>query len=226
MVDEDQAGRFSRPGRLAAAVLVVEDAMLQNRLWRGALALVAVAVAVFVATLAWIAYDGLTDELVSADVAVVLGSKVEPDGRPSARLAARLDTAADLFRRGLARVVIVSGATGAEGFDEAAVMATYLAGHGVPSASILPDHGGANTMATARNSAAIMTERGLHTAIVVSQYFHITRARLALKKAGVDVVGAAHAAYFEPRDLYSLPREVIALWAYLWPSGAGSFGDI
>jgi len=37
----------------------------------------------------------------------------------------------------------------------------------------------------AKNSAAIMQQRGLTSAVVVTQYFHITRARYALRRAGV-----------------------------------------
>jgi vancomycin permeability regulator SanA len=182
-------------------------------------------IAAFAATAAWIAYDGLTDELAAADVGIVLGSMVELNGQPSARLAARLDEAASLYGRGLFRTVIVSGATGAEGYDEAAVMASYLVAHGVPQAAVVLDHNGSNTNATARNAVQLMKDRGLHSALVVSQYFHITRARLALQKYDVPVAGAAHAPFFEPRDVYSLAREVIALWAYLLPLQPAGLGD-
>lgn len=67
-----------------------------------------------------------------------------------------------------------------------------------------------------------MAGGNLHSAFIVSQHFHITRARLALQQIGVNVTGAAHARFFEARDIYSLAREVVALWAYLSPwKGAG-----
>jgi hypothetical protein len=50
---------------------------------------------------------------------------------------------------------------------------------------------------------------------VVTQYFHISRSRLALRKFGVKDVGKAHARIFEWRDVYSVPREVVAWWVYL-----------
>jgi vancomycin permeability regulator SanA len=49
---------------------------------------------------------------------------------------------------------------------------------------------------------------------VVTQFFHITRSRYALQRAGIDTVYSAHASYFEARDVYSLAREVIALPVY------------
>jgi len=159
--------------------------------------------------------DGLTDNVTESDVGIVLGSKVMPDGTPSARLRARLDKADELFQQGMIKYVIVSGGTGKEGRSEARVMADYLADQKkVPREAIILDEYGNNTQATAQNSAAVMTERGLTSAVVVTQYFHITRARYALRRAGVAMVCTAHARYFEMRDLYSIAREALALPAY------------
>ena len=159
--------------------------------------------------------DGLTDDIQAADVAIVPGNTIEKDGRPSARLRARLDQTVALYRQGLFRNVIVSGGVGSEGFDEAEVMKRYLVEKGVPEDRIHTDSGGANTYLTARNSARMMEENSWHSAIVVSQYFHIPRARLALKRSGVTRVFSAHARYFELRDVYSIAREVIGYGVYL-----------
>ncbi|TWI63431.1 vancomycin permeability regulator SanA [Pseudoduganella lurida] len=162
-----------------------------------------------------IAADGLRDDARASDVGVVLGSKVMPDGTPSGRLQARLDRAAELYRQGLVRHIIVSGGTGKEGFSEARVMADYLAGRqAIPRAAILLDEAGNTTEATARNSAALMKAHGYTSAIVVTQFFHITRSRYALQRAGAATVHGAHARYAEARDAYSLARELVALPAY------------
>lgn len=162
-----------------------------------------------------IAIDGLRDNVRTSDVGVVLGSKVMPDGTPSNRLRARLDKAAELYRQGMFGHIIVSGGTGVEGFSEARVMATYLAERqAIPRTALLLDEGGNTTEATARNSAAIMRARGFESAVVVTQFFHLTRSRYALGRAGIDTVYTAHADYFEARDAYSLARELAALPAY------------
>ena len=163
--------------------------------------------------------DGLTDNVTASDVGIVLGSKVMPDGTPSTRLRARLDKAGELFQQGMFKYVIVSGGTGKEGRSEARAMADYLAGEKhVPREAIIVDEYGSTTQATAQNSAAIMKERGLTSAVVITQYFHITRARYALRRAGVATVCTAHARYFEMRDLYSIAREAVALPVYWFPS--------
>jgi uncharacterized SAM-binding protein YcdF (DUF218 family) len=159
--------------------------------------------------------DGLTDELHAADVAIVPGNTVEKDGRPSARLSARLDQTVALYRQGLFPDVIVSGGVGSEGFDEAEVMKRYLVEKGVPEGSIHVDSGGATTRLTAMNASRMMRENGWRSALVVTQYFHVPRMRLALKRSGVTPVFSAHARYFERRDLYSIAREVVGYGAYL-----------
>ena len=70
------------------------------------------------------------------------------------------------------------------------------------------DSAGITTFASAKNTARIMQETGITIVLVVSQYFHIPRAKLALHKFGISPVYSAHARYFEPRDLYSIAREL------------------
>lgn len=159
---------------------------------------------------------GLRDDARRADVAVVLGTTANPDGTPSPRLAARLDAAAGLYRRGLVRNVIVSGGVGHEGVDESAVMKRYLAARGIPADRIVADSLGLTTAATAKNSAVIMRRRGWKSAVAVSQYFHVPRCRLALRRAGIAPVYGAHARFFEVRDVYSIAREVVGYPAYFF----------
>lgn len=157
--------------------------------------------------------DGLTDETAPADVAVVLGNQVHPDGKPSARLAARLDRAVELVEQDRVQWVIVSGGTGREGVPEGDAMKRYMVGQGVPETSILVDNAGVDTWTTARNARTIMQAHDLKSAVVVSQYFHIARTRLAFRKHGL-AVGGAHARFFELRDLYSTARELPAWVKY------------
>lgn len=171
--------------------------------------------AAFAAAFLAVSLVGLWDDARPSDVGVVLGNTVGRDGRPSDRLRARLDKALELYRTGMFRDVIVSGGVGEEGFDEAAVMRQYLVEHGVPADRVYADGRGLDTFETARNARALMAARGWKSALVVSQYFHVPRCRLALRKMGVGDVSSAHAAYFELRDLYSTCREVAAYAYYL-----------
>lgn len=159
--------------------------------------------------------EGLTDEVRPSDVAVVLGSKVHPDGTPSPRLQARLGRALDLYRQGQTPRILVSGGTGVEGVPEGTAMKRWLVAQGVPEAHVIVDDAGVDTRATARNAVGLMRAHDLHSAIVVSQYFHVPRTKLAFAQEGLPGVGSAHPAYFEARDLYSLAREIPGYASYL-----------
>lgn len=155
-----------------------------------------------------------------ADMAVVFGSEVLKDGQPSKRLVARLDAAARAYDQGLAPLILVSGAKGASGFDEASVMRDYLFLAGIPETAILVDSAGTNTLATARNAMRTMRRLHLHRVLVVTQYFHVPRCMLAFHRVGVESVAATYPVFVEGRDLYSLARELVAFPDYAlfdWP---------
>ena len=147
-----------------------------------------------------------------SDVIVVLGNALTPDGRPSARLCARLGTALSLYRRGLAPRVLVSGGFEQGRGDEAQAMADYLLARGVPAAAVGQDAEGDDTWATARHTAALVGVHG-HV-IVVTQWFHLPRTVLAMRRFGLRSVSAAAPPFFEARDVYSFLREAVALPVY------------
>lgn len=159
---------------------------------------------------------GLVENVAPADVAVVLGSKVHRSGDLSRQLKARLDRAVTLFREGRCKTVIASGGVGKEGVDEAVAMRGYLISQGIPADRVTADSSGINTRATALFTAAYMKERGLSRVIIVSQYFHILRSRIAFAQAGMRDVGAAYARIVELRDIYSIMREVSGVIVYFF----------
>ena len=61
---------------------------------------VGVVLGIFLLGTGLLVLDGLCDHLGHADVALVLGSRVELDGSPSLRLRARLDRTLELYRAG------------------------------------------------------------------------------------------------------------------------------
>ncbi|MBC7822145.1 MAG: YdcF family protein [Planctomycetaceae bacterium] len=157
---------------------------------------------------------GSTDYRRDADVAVVLGARVFPDGRLSLALSDRLDTAAELFREGRVRFVLVSGATGVEGVNEAGAMRGYLLDAGLPEDRILFDPEGVNTLATARNSRRLMGEQRLTSALIVSHYFHLARCKLLFEEQGLAAVTVpARMSRRLVLEAYYVFRECVG---YLW----------
>jgi len=157
---------------------------------------------------------GLRDHIGRADIGLVLGSKVNLDGKPSKSLRGRLDRTIELYRGGYFPAVIASGGIGKEGYDEAVVMRDYLVSHGIPQERVVMDNTGTTTYASARNTLQIMRQQKLGSVMVVSQYFHIPRARMALERFGIPVVYSSHARLFEVRDIYSVPRELFGYLSY------------
>lgn len=157
--------------------------------------------------------DGLTDENSKADIAVIYGNTVHEDGTLSERLKARLDRGIELYRDSLADVLFVSGGLGKEGFYEGNKMQEYLLQKGIPAEKIAVDNQGNTTKQTTLN---FIKQFGKEKSIVVvSQYHHISRAKLAFRKAGVKNITGAHADYFEIRDCYACIREFFGYYSYL-----------
>lgn len=183
---------------------------------------IGVTVCAFAGALA-ICVDGLRDHITDTDLAIVPGNTVNADGTLSWRLQGRLDAALDLYRAGHCKTILVSGGIGAEGWDEAEVMKRYLIEHGVQKDHVYTDSHGSNTFETARFAAALIRSKGLRNPMLVSQFFHISRLRLALRKHGVDSAGNVHSLRFEVRDFYSVAREVLGYVEYVFKTRSGAF---
>jgi len=160
---------------------------------------------------------GLSRTTHSADSILIFGNKVESNGDVSKRLQSRLDEGIRLFEDEKAQLIVVSGGFGKDGFDEAKVMANYLIENGIPIEAIIEDPNGINTYETAKNLREIAKDKNIKSVIIVTQYYHILRAELALKKFGFDSVSSSYAKMApELRDLYSIPREVIGFYFYIY----------
>ena len=124
------------------------------------------------------------DEARPANAIVVLGA-AQYAGRPSPVLKARLDHALDLWQRRLGQLLIVTGGTGAgDTTSEAAVGRTYAIKHGVPDTVILMETEGRTTSESMRAVAAMLEARGLQTALLVSDPFHMLRLRILARRFG------------------------------------------
>ncbi|MCC7173584.1 MAG: YdcF family protein [Bryobacterales bacterium] len=149
------------------------------------------AVGVRLVAVAWrIHQQSTVDEAQPAELIVVLGA-AEYRGRPSPVFRARLDHALDLYLRGLApRILTTGGAGGDPLFTEGGVGRAYLVGKNVPSEAILVEPEAATTMQSVAAAAEIMHRMGLTSCILVSDGYHIFRAKQMLTDQGVKVYGS------------------------------------
>jgi vancomycin permeability regulator SanA len=160
----------------------------------------------------YITIDGLHDKGNEANVAIVLGNKVNDDGTLSERLKARVDKSIELYNQHRVKKIIVSGGLGKEGFWEGTKMKEYLVANKIPAGNIIVDNYGNDTEKTVLNSIKIMHRLHYHSAISVSQYFHETRIKMLFRKNGFQNIESASPRYFELRDPYSIFREFIAFY--------------
>jgi len=124
------------------------------------------------------------DEARPAQAIVVLGA-AQYAGKPSPVLRARLDHALELWNRHLAALLILTGGTGSgDTTSEAAVGRTYARKRGVPDSAILVENEGRTTSESMRAVAGMLEVRGLQTALLVSDPFHMLRLRILARRFG------------------------------------------
>ena len=158
------------------------------------------------------AYDHIQGE---PEVMVILGCQVRQDG-PSVLLRDRLDEALDYLEDHPDMTVVVSGGQGPEEpTSEAQAMADYLTAHGVEEEKVLLEPDSHNTAQNLDYSRRLLDREGIDTSdgvLLVSNGFHLTRARMLAERAGFEQVStlAAPASHL-PSRLYMYVREPLAL---------------
>jgi uncharacterized SAM-binding protein YcdF (DUF218 family) len=126
------------------------------------------------------------DEARRAQAIIVLGA-AQFDGRPSAVLSARLDHAADLYKRGLAPLIVVTGGKQAgDRFTEAEASANYLAGKGVPGGAIERETTSTNSFDELAAAARFLHRREINDVVLVSDPFHAYRINAIAHDVGLN----------------------------------------
>jgi uncharacterized SAM-binding protein YcdF (DUF218 family) len=159
-------------------------------LTRLALAVVAGALLVLAYT-TWRIWDqGNQDDPRPADAIVVLGA-AQYNGVPSPIYRARLDHAIDLFEEGLAPALVMTGGKlPGDKTTEAEAGRRYAISKGVPEDAILVEDHGRTTLESLRTVSRILTERGLHSAVFVSDRTHMLRVLRIAHDEGLEAYGS------------------------------------
>jgi uncharacterized SAM-binding protein YcdF (DUF218 family) len=165
--------------------------------------------------------EGSLQELHPADAIIVFGA-AEYAGHPSPVLRARLDHAFDLFRQGIAPVVITTGGAASDpSFSEGGVGRDYLERRGIPERNLIAETQGSDTAQSAVRVAVIMRANGLHSCVAVSDAYHVFRIRKLLEHEGIGLVYVAPRPGSRPHSVvqraYAVFREASSYW--LWKLG-------
>jgi uncharacterized SAM-binding protein YcdF (DUF218 family) len=118
---------------------------------------------------------------------VVLGARVEADGRASQTLHARVMHAVALWTTSRRSPLLISGGVGTFGAAEADVGAALAMDAGVPVDQLMRERESHSTRENAQRSAALLREAGIDRVVLVSDPYHLARARLEFERCGLQV---------------------------------------
>jgi uncharacterized SAM-binding protein YcdF (DUF218 family) len=159
---------------------------------------------------------GRADRAQPADVIVILGSGLNPDNRPGPAMRRRVGRGAELWRAGYAPFVLCSGGYGLNRTrSEADACGELLTELGVTPESILREEQSRSTEENAVFTRDLMASRGLQTALIVSDSYHLLRAGWIFSDAGYTFAFSRPAA--DPplgNHVSAIAREVVALHWY------------
>lgn len=126
-------------------------------------------------------------EISEPGAVIVLGCQVRGE-TPSTMLARRLDAALETLSEYPDAVCVVSGGQGSgEDISEAEAMRRYLAERGVSDDWIILEDRSVDTRENIRFSAELLKERGIDSAIIVTNEFHQYRADIYARRNGLTV---------------------------------------
>ena len=153
--------------------------------------------ALTLAVLAVLAFTPLTDLLEApaappprpAQAIVVLGSYMGTDGTLSAASLQRAVRGIQLYRRGLAPLLVMAGAQQGP-LAEAEVRAALAREFGVPGEAVLAEAGGKTTHDEALRIHRLLQARGVNDLLLVTSMEHMPRAREEFERQGFTVAPA------------------------------------
>ena len=120
-----------------------------------------------------------------AESIVVLGA-AQYDGKPSPVLKARLDHGIELWNRKMGKLLVLTGGQASgDTTSEAAVGRAYARKRGVPEAAIVLENKGRTTRESMLAVADTLGKRGVRTAILVSDPFHMLRLWIMGRRFGL-----------------------------------------
>jgi len=143
----------------------------------------------------------ILQEAPPSQFAIVFGAGLWWDGQPTPVLRDRVATAAELYRAGKVTRLLLSGSQSGT-YNEPEAMRSYAISLGVPAEAIQTDNAGDRTYDTCYRALKVYD---IHSAILVTQNFHLPRALYTCNQLGIEVSGVA-------ADRGDYRRSTLAYW--------------
>lgn len=152
--------------------------------------------------------------------ALVLGAGLESDGRPTDILSDRVLSAVKLFELGKVRMLVMSGSSYGEGYDEVVAMEKLAIRAGIAREKIIMDKKGVSTLDSLINYKYRFQNEKV---IIVTQQFHLPRSLWLAKQLGLNCYGFPASIYrfsnfkkfvWRIREFFALPFNLLKFIRY------------
>lgn len=130
----------------------------------------------------------------NADTAIILGAKSYKEASFNPCLVSRVKTGETLLKKSHVKYLLMSGGTDTEDQrNESETMKEIAIKDSIAESQIILENKSTSTFENIKNSKYVMEQRGLKTAILVTEPFHIARTRLIAKSLGLNATYEAAA---------------------------------
>jgi len=184
------------------------DWLTGRRVLIAALAVAAIGILYVTVTFIQVLVRSGSDSRGPVDAIVVLGA-AQYDGAPSPVLSGRLDHALELYREGVAALVVTTGSSQpGDRFTEGYAGYEYLLLAGVPDDSLIVITTGSSTWEQLAATSRQLRARGLESVVLVSDPYHSLRLEHIAGEVGLD---ASVSPTDAPVSIRQLARETAAV---------------
>jgi len=153
----------------------------------------------------------------NAQAIVMLGARVLPSGHAAPALQYRAEKAAELYRAGRAPLIIFSGGSSRGLPSEASIARALAIAAGVPATACVIEENSHSTHQNAVLTLPLLKERGIDEVILVTDGYHLLRARAQFERLGIKTQPVASGRRLGTTDwLVQTVREALALLRHPW----------
>lgn len=145
--------------------------------------------------------------LKNIDCILVLGAGIINNSKPTLMLKDRIEKSIELYKKGIAPKIIMSGDHGTKNHDEVNIMKNYAIQAGVPSKDIFMDHAGFCSYDSIYRAKEIFEAKKI---IIVTQKYHLYRSIYIADKLGIEAYGIKADARIYVNMPYYWLREILA----------------
>lgn len=195
-------GLFMSLAALVVTLFIGQAARLLKRLWRkkAGKAVIIVFFSVFglLTAYAVVLSSLMVGEILNTpknpDAVIVLGCRVQRDGKPSLMLRRRLEAAYEYLSENEEVICVVAGGQGEdEPVSEGEAMKAALVEMGIEEGRIIIENASENTEENLKFSAELLKDIGIEVkeAAIVSDGFHLYRAKLFAEKVGLETTSVS-----------------------------------